>query len=143
MEYISRQYRLWNFVRLLKFILSDPNLATHKLQKQAFYKKVTEYYFSGEKPLDDKKNILIFPVATEQFKKAEQKGHNLDTMKNNLEFLTREFNDYFDELIERQIIKSDGDNPESYSLNRTSFMVYWEIGLFAILKFIYKIITFS
>jgi len=142
MDYLERQYRLWHFVQLLKQILKDPNLATHKLQKQAFYKKITEYYFSKANPLADKKNKLMFPVATKQFKEAEQKGHNFDTMRKNLDFLKREFEDYFEELIKREIVNSDGDNPESYSLNRTSFMVYWEIVVLASLRFLWKIISF-
>ena len=87
MPYLQRQYKLQKFVGLLKFILSDKNLATDRIPKSAFFEKVKNIYFSKNEPLQDRKNKTIFPKATMQFTESLSNGHNIDSMKNNLNFL--------------------------------------------------------
>ena len=140
MDYLQRQFRLRKFVQILKKILSDSGLATHKLQRRTFYTRVKDYYFSKENPLNDKGNKIIFPIATQQFKGAIPNGHNFDSMKQNLDFLQREFGDYFDQLVQESVIIPDSDYPSSFSLNHNSPKVYWVLGVMSAAALVWGIV---
>ncbi|HDY73016.1 MAG TPA: hypothetical protein ENH86_00380 [Candidatus Jorgensenbacteria bacterium] len=140
MDYLKRQFKLWKFVQILKEILNDLTLATYKLQRRSFYTRIKDYYFSRENPLEDKENKMTFPVATKQFKDAIPNGHNLDSMKRNLDFLQREFGDYFDQLVQEGVLVSDNDYPPSYSLNHNSPKVYWVLGVMSTAALIWGIV---
>lgn len=140
MDYLQKQFRLWKFVQILKRILNDPSLATYKLQRKSFYTRVRDGYFTKETPLEDKENNATFPVATRQFRDAAPNGHNLDSMRRNLDFLRREFGDYFDQLVQEKVLIADNDYPPSYSLNHNSAKVYWIIGAMASASFLWGIV---
>ncbi len=139
MNYLHRQYKLRKFVQLLKYILSDKNLATDRMPKNTFLEKVKEVYFLKNEPLQNKENKLLFPRATNQFIESINNGHNIDSMRQNLnDFLDSEFGDYFNDLEDKKVLIPNGDNPPSYRLNHNSAWVYWIIGVGIILSFLWK-----
>lgn len=140
MEYLHRQYKLQKFVQLLKFILSDANLATDRMPRDAFYERVKNVYFQESNPLESKRNQAIFPRATRQFNDSIQNGHTIESMRNNLDFLRAEFDDYFDNLVDRNILISNNNNLPSFRLNHNSAMVYWVIGLGIFAGFVWQIV---
>lgn len=142
MNYLKRQYSLWHFVSRLKQIYDDPNLANNYISRNQLYKKIVRGFFSRKNPLEDKENKLIFNWGTKEFKDSLKNGHNLESMENNLEFLKKEFDNFFEELLEKEVIKAD-DDPYSpqYFLNRTSPIVYWELGILNFTKIIWQLIS--
>jgi len=142
MDYLQRQFRLFKFTQLIKKILSNPKLTTYKMQRKSLYQKIVNYYFSKDNPLENKENKILFPIATKQFEDAIKSGRNLDSIKHNLDFLQREFGDYFDQLVQEKVLMPDNDYPPSYSLNHNSSRVYWIIivmGFATLLWYIVKI----
>ncbi|GEM_PF-6535698 len=139
MDYLQRQYRIHKFVQLLKSILSDRSLATDRMPKDAFYERTRDTFFQESNPLESKRNKAIFPRATRQFSEAIENRHTFDSMRNNLDFLRAEFDDYFDDLVDRKVLASNSDRPPSFRLNYNSAMVYWIIGLGIFVGFIWRI----
>lgn len=141
MNYLKRQYGLWHFVRRVREIYDDSDLANNYLSKNQIYKKIVRNYFVKQNPLEDKENQATFPWGTKEFKNSIKNGHSLESMESNLEFLKKEFDSYFEELLERKIIKENNDIPPQYFLNRNSHMVYWEIAALDIGKFFWEIVS--
>lgn len=139
MDYFKRQYRLWRFVQAIKLLFSNPNLATHELQKVALYGGIKNQFFSKTDPLNDGENRAIFPVAVAQFKEALTNGHRIESMKRDLDFLQREFDSYFEELVQDRVLLANKSYPPSYRLNHKSSRVYWALGLMAATAFIWKV----
>ena len=139
MNYLRRQYSLWYFARRIREIYDDPNLANNYLSKNQIYKKIVRDYFVRQNPLGDKENQATFPWGTKEFKNSEKNGHNLESMEGNLDFLQKEFDSYFEELLERSILKERQDSPLQYFLSRTSPVVYYEIAILNLGKFIWSI----
>ncbi len=140
MTYFKRQYKLRKFIQLIKEILSYNDLATDRVQKNSFFERVKNIYFSKDDPLNDKNNLAVFPKATKNFNDSLANGHNIDSMKNNLgDFLKSEFDDYFDDLVDKKVLIPNTDNPPAYRLNHNSAMVYWIIGVGIILSFLWEL----
>lgn len=134
MQYIKRQYSLQIFIAKIKKIFEDNDIATNYLSRQALYRKIKVDYFGKIDPLNDKKNNSAFPTATKNFKIAQNKGHNLESMENNLDFLDKEYDSYIDELIDSGVLREKRNAPQEYYLNRLSPRVYWEIFIISIMK---------
>lgn len=142
MNYLKRQYNIWYFTRMLLRIYENFHLANNYISRNQLYKKIVRDYFSKNSPLNNKENIAAFPWATKNFKDSIKNGHTLESMENNLEFLKKEFDSYFEELLERKIIKADDDiSSPQYFLNRTSPMVYWELGILNFTKFLWNFLN--
>lgn len=139
LKYLQRQCKLRGFVQLLKSILSDKNLATDRMPNNIFFEKVKEVYFSKNNYLQNKENKFLFPRATNQFINSINNGHTIDSMKNDLNFLETEFNDYFNDLKDKKVLIPNKDNPSAYRLNHNSAMVYWIIGVGVIFSFLWKL----
>lgn len=140
MDYILRQFRLHKFVQMLKSILNNPNLATDRMPKEIFYERIKESYFQETDPLESKRNKTIFPRATTQFEESIENEHTLASMEGNLDFLRTEFDSYFDDLVGKDVLISNNDNPPAFRLNHNSAMVYWIVGFGIISGFVWQVI---
>lgn len=141
MNYFKRQFNLWYFMRKVVRIFDDPQLANNYLSRNQLYRKVVWDYFAKNNPLENKENKSAFPWGTNEFIKSQKNGHNLESMENNLDFLQKEYDSYFEELLGRGIIKANDDIPPQYFLNRNSPMVYWELGILNLTKIIWEFIS--
>jgi len=140
MDYFKRQYQLRKFVKLLKLILNEERLATDRMPRNIFYERIKDIYFQEQSPLESRCNKVVFPRATRQFNESVKSGHTLDSMKRNLDFLKAEFDSYFDDLVDKNVLISNNDRPPSFRLNYNSAMVYWIIGLGTFIGLVWQIV---
>lgn len=140
MQFLKRQYHLQNFIIKLKRIFDNPEIANNYVSRNWLYRRVVWDYFGKINPLEDKENIATFPWATSNFKKAAKNGHNLESMENNLDFLKKEYDSYFEELLDKGVIKENKDTPPQYFLNRNSPRVYWEIVVLDFFRVLLKLV---
>lgn len=141
MDYFIRQARIIYFFRILKKVTTSSNFADIFFSENSLYKLMRGNYFAQKgDPLKNKENLFVFPSGSQQFKTSKKHGRNLESMEKNLDFLRKEFNSYFKELLAGSHIKENSDFPPQYFLNTKSYMYYWEIGIFNMFKFVLNVI---
>ena len=140
MRYIKRKIGLHLFTSKIEKLLRSSGWSSNYFSKDSLHKKFIRDHFSPENPLNDHWNKIIFPEATEEFQKVLKEGkHTLESAESNLDFLRKEFDSYFEELLEISTIKTNQDRPLEYFMSHTSSMTHWEIGVIKFLSFLWRL----